>query len=425
MDNWNNDRFSQSDSNNYPNNNEFWQNNRQSLMFCGDMHEQPYDPEPSYNAFREDISVAAVIQKKRPFYIKGPAPLNGEPPYEYVRRTDFERKVISHEAVKELKGSATRLSLVMLLYTLLFLVVPTALSFIFNAVGWTKTDIGNSVSSLLIYVALYPVIFSVLIYLGNIGTSHSVKSFFRKPECTPGYVFKMLVLICGVVYIVNMAYGIMMDVFGISSSMTAEPFTSVFDGVSNFIALCIFAPIFEEILFRGVFLSNHMKFGGWCGCIVSALFFALFHLNHEQMPYAFAAGLLLALVALKSGSLIPSILIHVGINFLSFLQMIAISLIDNYGDALTAENWRPEGSLPALAFYAFAMFLPYLIMLVAVIMLAAELRANKSAFTLPAGDSGLSPSEKTTAFLSSPAAVAAIIVMVLVTVVIGVMMTLI
>ena len=90
----------------------------------GALSEQPYDPEPSRNAFREDISVAAVVQKKHPFYIKGPMPLEGEPPYEYERRTDFEQRLIKRRATKELKGSATRLSLLMLLYTVLFLVVP-------------------------------------------------------------------------------------------------------------------------------------------------------------------------------------------------------------------------------------------------------------------------------------------------------------
>jgi membrane protease YdiL (CAAX protease family) len=192
--------------------------------------------------------------------------------------------------------------------------------------------------------------------------------------------------------------------------MTAKPFTSVLDAVSQLVILCVFAPIFEELLFRGVMLSHHLKYGAWHACIISALYFGLFHANLSQLPYTFVGGLFLAMVTLKTGSIIPSIIIHTLLNFTSYLQLVSLSLIDNYDAYMNGVDMLPKGSPFALVLYAFTTLLPWILMIAAVIMLIVELVTNKATFRMPQGDSGLTAREKANAYFTVPAAWVAITV---------------
>jgi membrane protease YdiL (CAAX protease family) len=80
---------------------------------------------------------------------------------------------------------------------------------------------------------------------------------------------------------------------------------------SSFLLAAIFAPIFEEWLCRGMVLRGlltKMK-PGWA-IFVSALFFALIHMNPWQALNAFIIGLVMGYVYYKTGSLWLTMLIH-------------------------------------------------------------------------------------------------------------------
>ena len=80
---------------------------------------------------------------------------------------------------------------------------------------------------------------------------------------------------------------------------------------SSFLLAAIFAPIFEEWLCRGMVLRgllSKMK-PGWA-IVVSALFFALIHMNPWQALNAFIIGVIMGYVYYKTGSLWLTMLIH-------------------------------------------------------------------------------------------------------------------
>lgn len=80
---------------------------------------------------------------------------------------------------------------------------------------------------------------------------------------------------------------------------------------SSFLLTAIFAPIFEEWLCRGMVLRGlltKMK-PGWA-IVVSALFFAVIHLNPWQALNAFIIGVVMGYVYYKTGSLWLTMLIH-------------------------------------------------------------------------------------------------------------------
>jgi len=80
---------------------------------------------------------------------------------------------------------------------------------------------------------------------------------------------------------------------------------------SSFLLTAIFAPVFEEWLCRGMVLRGlltRMK-PAWA-IVISALFFAVIHLNPWQALNAFAIGLVMGYVYYKTGSLWLTMLIH-------------------------------------------------------------------------------------------------------------------
>ena len=82
------------------------------------------------------------------------------------------------------------------------------------------------------------------------------------------------------------------------------------------IAVCVLVPMAEELLFRGVFLSELRRvLPGGLAVVIIALLFGLAHGNLIQGTYAALAGIALGFMYLWSGSIFASILLHIFFNF--------------------------------------------------------------------------------------------------------------
>ena len=92
--------------------------------------------------------------------------------------------------------------------------------------------------------------------------------------------------------------------------------------VSGNIILVIFThaaltAVMEEALFRYIPLSYLTPYSKWGAVLFSALFFALAHCNLYQIPYAFIAGVIFAVLDIAFNSIIPSLIIHFVNNLMS------------------------------------------------------------------------------------------------------------
>lgn len=82
-----------------------------------------------------------------------------------------------------------------------------------------------------------------------------------------------------------------------------------------FLSMAIIAPIFEEITCRGAFYHSYKKSGSvFKAMILSAIIFAVVHMNFNQAAYAFAMGIMAVLLVEATGSIWSSILYHALIN---------------------------------------------------------------------------------------------------------------
>ena len=89
-----------------------------------------------------------------------------------------------------------------------------------------------------------------------------------------------------------------------------------------FVTTTIFAPLFEEIIFRGILLPTLSRdFGIILGIIVSAFIFALAHLSLGEMLPLFVLGIGLGITRIASGSLLSSVIMHSLWNGVTFLNL--------------------------------------------------------------------------------------------------------
>lgn len=72
----------------------------------------------------------------------------------------------------------------------------------------------------------------------------------------------------------------------------------------------ILAPIIEEFIYRGIILGVLSGYGKTAAVLLSATAFALMHGNIPQAASAFGTGVVYAIIAVKCGSIFPTIIIH-------------------------------------------------------------------------------------------------------------------
>ena len=78
----------------------------------------------------------------------------------------------------------------------------------------------------------------------------------------------------------------------------------------SIISVAVLPAILEEIFFRGVLLSEFIRYGKTFAVVASAVFFASVHGSAEQMVFSFGYGVIFGIIAVKTGSITVGILIH-------------------------------------------------------------------------------------------------------------------
>lgn len=91
--------------------------------------------------------------------------------------------------------------------------------------------------------------------------------------------------------------------------------------VCNLLLMCVAAPVCEEIMFRRLILDRLRPYGDAFAVLASALAFGLMHGNLSQFLYAFTLGCVFGYVALRTGRIWYTILLHALINSISALLL--------------------------------------------------------------------------------------------------------
>lgn len=126
---------------------------------------------------------------------------------------------------------------------------------------------------------------------------------------------KLITAGMGFVFVFNLLLTLMnvnLSLFGYKNTMPdyGTP-DNLLGYILYFVSIAVVPPIIEEFIFRGAVLGSIRKLhGDTPAIIVSAALFGLAHANFVQTPVTFLTGLVLGYLTVKTGSIIPSMILH-------------------------------------------------------------------------------------------------------------------
>lgn len=158
-------------------------------------------------------------------------------------------------------------------------------------------------------------------------------------KCSPKYYLIALMLIFGLLFSLGKISEPIADFFELIGYNTrgAEDVLPNLSGglvVPALLVIGVLPAIFEESLFRGVILRSCER---ECGTLLTVLIvgmsFSLYHTSPEQTIYQFFAGCVFAFIAVRSGSILPSVLMHF-VNNALIVIFGACGLLDAEGNLI-------------------------------------------------------------------------------------------
>lgn len=196
-------------------------------------------------------------------------------------------------------------------------VLPAVLSMlvvlVFAATGLSSRE-GFYESDLYIYASylLSPIAFALVALWYLRYTKTGVKQAVAAQKCRPRYILAAVLLQVGLLSLseLNAWFLSFLERFGYTDSGILLPSLDGFGFVGAILAIAVLPAVFEELIFRGVLLDGLHSFGEAGAALVCGALFALYHQNPAQTLYQFCCGVAFALVALRSGSILPTVVSH-------------------------------------------------------------------------------------------------------------------
>lgn len=120
----------------------------------------------------------------------------------------------------------------------------------------------------------------------------------------------------------------------LTKDYVGKTLTDMLGTPEGYFVICMLAPLAEEIVFRGAVIRSIVMWGEsrrqkyidsgnaaaeqalsdtkirWIAIVISAVLFAVAHLNPAQIPHALIVGVLLGWLFVKTGSIVPCFIFH-------------------------------------------------------------------------------------------------------------------
>lgn len=186
---------------------------------------------------------------------------------------------------------------------------------------YDKTDGYLYVSYLLPQLAFA---LTAIFYFGYIGKPF--KQTVKENKCPPKYFLAAILLQAGLLSLsqLNTWFLEFLGRFGYQSEEIRVPSLNGFGFFGVLIVVAALPAVLEELVFRGILLNGLKSFGKTGAVLLCGALFALYHKNPAQTLYQFCCGAAFALVAIRSGSILPTTLSH-------FLNNAAVIVLTKFG----------------------------------------------------------------------------------------------
>lgn len=215
------------------------------------------------------------------------------------------------------KNFATGISLALLMVILIQSVLGVAISFLMPNLRPNQNTVAMSIIFILSF--LIPIV----TLKGILNISYNKKNKEEKKDIKK--ILLWTVMAIPVMYLSTYIVELVISKMDINPTMLENALVfdkSLIGCILFFIEIAILPAIFEELLFRKVMLDGAKKYGTVFGIIFTAVMFGLIHMNIPQAINAFLIGIIFAYLTIKTGSIIPAMILHLLNNGTQALFMI-------------------------------------------------------------------------------------------------------
>lgn len=243
----------------------------------------------------------------------------------------IDTKSIKKELRRDANVNAVLLFIFWLIYYAASLFLPVAVKLI--APEMDESNL-SSLATLIFYIILYPIGFPVIfIIFRKISKGYKdqkIISCFRKPQMPAGWVAKWIFLTIGATYAAAYISSFLEMIFEFITGtdlngLTGAPESNKLGMITTLISAPLFAPIFEELFFRGVLYRNVQNYGKWSMMIIGGLTFGIWHANYPQFLFAAVMGVFSCFLFEKTKSIIPSMIVHFIVNCIGATMLVLVS----------------------------------------------------------------------------------------------------
>ena len=143
-------------------------------------------------------------------------------------------------------------------------------------------------------------------------TKTPVRQAIKAQKCSWKYFLIALLMQFGLLALseLNGLFLEFLGAFGYVGPEIRLPSLGGFGFVGVLLVVAVLPAIFEEIIFRGFLLKGMKPFGTLGAVLFCGGLFALYHQNPAQTIYQFCCGAAFAFVAIKAGSILPTVFSH-------------------------------------------------------------------------------------------------------------------
>ncbi len=208
---------------------------------------------------------------------------------------------------------------------------------------------------LIAYILQYPVTVPILLWIFQLvcgrKTGQRLRDSFGKPAVPMKTMLRWVIICLGITYastiISRMLWMLVQSLLGlelVAQSFAAD--TTWLSMLTNLTAMIVFAPVFEELLFRGTILRSMAHGGELPAAILCGIVFGLWHTNFDQTIYTAVMGFCAAMLYFKTRTLLAPMFMHAFMNTIGGIQSLFIGDFDPY------EMMQLETDAEALSYLA-------------------------------------------------------------------------
>lgn len=235
-------------------------------------------------------------------------------------KRDERLEIIEEETNKVKKAEFKKFITGTSIALLSLILVQTVLGLIFAFVMPNATANENVIAISLIFILSFALPIYILKGYLDLPKNKKENKINIKAMDIVSWVLMALPVMYSCTYLVEM----LMDKMNINPTMIESALVfenSLIGRILFFIEIAILPAIFEELLFRKVMLNGAKKYGTIFAILFTAVMFGMIHMNVPQAVNAMFMGIIFAYITIKTGTILPGMILHCINNGLAALLM--------------------------------------------------------------------------------------------------------